>query len=233
MCGRFTQTISLADVVAKYSYLKIVDKGEIGDERFENFNLAPSEAALTLKRRNDDVEAIFVTFGTYITLGKGGARKSLLNARVETVLEKPTFSRRILSSRVVVPINGYFEWKTTTPPKRPFFVHFDGGPIASIAGIELVDRETGEVGVVLVTTEANPDIRVIHDRMPLALSDELVLGWLDESVTTKDSVAEILEEAKRLTDASPIFYYEVDKRVGSPTFKSPTAIAPVEESTLF
>lgn len=233
MCGRFTQTISLADVVAKYSYLKIVDKGELGDVRFENFNLAPSEAALTLKRRNDDVEVTFDTFGTFITLGKGGARSSLLNARVETVLEKPTFSKRILSSRVVVPISGYFEWRTTTPPKRPFFVHFDGGPIASIAGIELVNRETGEVGVVLLTTEANRDIREIHDRMPLALSDDLVVSWLDESVKTKESVAEILEEAKRLADESQILYYEVDKRVGSPTFKSPMAIAPIERSTLF
>ncbi len=233
MCGRFTQTISLADVVAKYSYLKLVDTEAFGIARFENFNLAPSESALALKSKGEAVEVSLETFGTYIATGKGGSRKSLLNARVETVLEKPTFSRRVLTSRVVVPINGYFEWKTTTPPKRPFFVHFDGGPIASVAGIELVDRETGEAGVVLVTTEANSEIVEIHNRMPLVLSDELVLSWLDATVDKRESVAELLDEARHITEESSLFYYEVDKRVGSPSFKSPMAIAPVEQSTLF
>ncbi|MDA8197228.1 MAG: SOS response-associated peptidase [Actinomycetota bacterium] len=233
MCGRFTQTISLADVLAKYSFINLVNTDILGEERFENFNLAPSEVALTLKSDGEGVVISQETFGTYIALGKGGSRKSLLNARVETVLEKPTFSRRVLTSRVVVPINGYFEWKTTTPPKRPYFVHFDGGPIASIAGIELVDRETGEVGVVLVTTEANAEISEVHNRMPLVLSNEIVTSWLDESLKDRDEVAELLELAKRTTKESSLFYYEVDKRVGSPTFKSPMAIAPVEPSTLF
>ncbi|MDA8277353.1 MAG: SOS response-associated peptidase [Actinomycetota bacterium] len=233
MCGRFTQTISLQDVVSKYSYLKIADNQSFADERFENFNLAPSESLLALKRSDKEVSVVVETFGTYINLGKEGARKSLLNARVETVLEKPTFSRRVLTSRVVVPVNGYFEWKTTAPPKRPFFVHLDGGPLASVAGIELVDRVTGEIGVVLVTTEANQYIREIHDRMPLALSDDLVVSWLDDSISRPETVAEVLDQAKSDTEDCELFYYEVDRRVGSPSFKSPSAIAPVESSTLF
>ena len=105
---------------------------------------------------------------------------SPINARIETVLEKPVFQNSILHRRCLVPADGYFEWQKIETQKYPYF-HFLAGPHSfAMAGIwnESKQGDRSNITFAVLTHSASPDILPIHHRMPVILRSEDWLDWM-------------------------------------------------------
>lgn len=106
----------------------------------------------------------------------------LVNARSETVLEKPAFKNAIRRRRCLVPADGYYEWQATGGPKQPYFIHrADGRPMALAAVAETWLGPNGEEldTVAIVTAAASADLAVLHDRVPVTIAPDDFESWLD------------------------------------------------------
>jgi putative SOS response-associated peptidase YedK len=136
------------------------------------------------------------------------------NARAETLTELPSFSRSVQRRRCVVPVDGFYEWRTGSGGARPYHLSaFDGSPLA-LAGIW--DRRPGPDGegvstFAVVTTAANPDVAPLHDRMPVLLSRRDCEAWLDPALDDTDELGTLLRSARPGT----LLVREVSRRVNS------------------
>ncbi|GLY27934.1 SOS response-associated peptidase [Kineosporia sp. NBRC 101731] len=137
----------------------------------------------------------------------GGAR--MINARLETLLDKPAFKKAALSRRCLVPADGWYEWQVSPtekdakgkPRKQPFFMRpADGSPGLALAGIYEFWRERAAdpddpaawlVTFAVITTAAEPGLDTIHDRMPLVLPKDRWADWLDPEVKAADDVRDL------------------------------------------
>ena len=105
----------------------------------------------------------------------------VINARSETVLEKPAFKNAIKRRRCLVPADGYYEWHTSDNRKRPYFIHRrDGQPVGFAALAETWIGPNGEEldTVAIVTAAASPDLAVLHHRVPVTIAPKDFERWL-------------------------------------------------------
>ena len=142
------------------------------------------------------------------------ALKSTFNARAETVATKPTFRSAFKRSRILVPVDAFYEWSTVGKVKTPnVFLRCDGEPIV-FAG--LAERWKGPDDSVMhsatiITTGAGPDMDGIHDRMPVVLERESWDHWLDRDVEDRDELEPLLHPAP----AGTLVHHQVDRSVGN------------------
>ena len=137
----------------------------------------------------------------------GGAR--MINARAESLLEKPAYKRAALKRRCLIPADGWFEWQKSPsekdakgkPRKQPFFIHPAEGPGLAFAGLyefwkdpdkDPDDPASWLVTYAVITTEAEPGLDVIHDRMPFVMPPERWADWLDPREQDPDTVRGLL-----------------------------------------
>ena len=148
----------------------------------------------------------------------------LVNARGESVIEKPAFRNAMRRRRCLIPADGFYEWSDTRP-RRPFFVRSkDGGPMA-FAG--LWETWTGPNGeevdtAAIVTTRANRTLAPIHDRMPVIVPPEAFNLWLDGAAVDATTAATLFVPAPE----SLLEAYEVSNAVNRATNDAPELIAP-------
>ncbi len=156
-------------------------------------------------------------------------RTHTINARAETIYEKPSFRTAAQNGqRCLIPVTGFFEWHTEKSKKYPFYISPADQKIASIAGLydEWADPDTGELRqtYTLLTTDANPLLAAIHNskkRMPCLLTPDAEQAWLHEDLTKQQAL-------DLLTDAYParnMHSYSIGKRITSRS--EPTDVAAV------
>lgn len=150
-----------------------------------HFNAAPSQTLPVLTGQEPD-KLQFFSWGLQPYWAKEAkAIKRSINARAETLTEKPMFRNLLKSKRCLVPADGFFEWQKTAHGKVPFRIMLKSEELFTFAGLwdEWTDRSTGEVlhTFTIITTEANDLVKPIHDRMPVILSPEAEELWLDEN----------------------------------------------------
>ena len=128
-----------------------------------------------------------------------GIGNRLINARAETVIEKPSFRTAFQRRRCIIPADGYYEWASVGGRKQPYYVRARGDELFGFAG--LYDRWSGAGGgkpidsCTIVTTEANPLTRPVHARMPVILPVEAYAHWLDPDNSDLDALAALLKPA--------------------------------------
>lgn len=111
--------------------------------------------------------------------------EGMINARVESVGERPSFRVALARRRCLVPANGFYEWKHEQGVKVPYWIHPAAGGVISFAGIwERWSRPGVEPRntFAILTTDANADVAPIHDRMPVIVAPEDRPRWLDRSL---------------------------------------------------
>ncbi len=121
--------------------------------------------------------------------------KPLINARAETLEEKPAFRELLASHRCLVPASGFFEWKNEGKRKVPHYIRLAGEPLFSFAGLNDQWQHPGGVTVstyTIVTCEANELVSPLHDRMPVILSREDEDRWLDACPLPRGELNRIL-----------------------------------------
>lgn len=151
----------------------------------------------------------------------------MINARCETVHEKPAFRQAIRARRCIVPASGFFDWATTPTGKSPHYITMrDGSPLA-FAGIwDFWKTPEGEVleSCAILTTAANSLVATIHDRMPVILHPSEFELWLDRSVNNP-------EKLQRLYQSYPAELMQewvVSTAVNNASHETPETINPIQ-----
>jgi putative SOS response-associated peptidase YedK len=203
MCGRFTL----------HSRDRIKLKGLASLELpFEaRYNIAPSQSVLTIGDFGTGLEARLTTWGLIPSWSTDG--KGFINARAETIEEKPSFSESFRLRRCLIPADGFFEWKRTGREKRPFYFHLDDEVPFVFAGIWDTWSNRGDevTSCAIITTAANEMVGELHDRMPAILLHEYDDAWLDPR-TDRTVLTEMLKPFPSLMMKT----YPVGSSVNSP-----------------
>ena len=150
----------------------------------------------------------------------------MINARGETVAQKPAFRAAFRKRRCLVPADGFFEWQQTASGKQPWYIRAASGEPLALAGLwELWEPAEGGAPLAsctINTTRASEFMRPLHDRMPVVLDASGRDAWLD-SGTPADRLQDLLEPAaERTLEAWP-----VSRRVNSPFNEDPSLVEPV------
>ena len=179
MCGRYT-VLPVVKTGRSRAGTKIAEGLQ---EAF--YNAAPSQRLPVITNKQPKVLQFF-SWGLQPFWAKDvKAVKRSINARSETIAEKPLFRNLLKSKRCLVPADGFFEWQKTEDGKVPHRIMLKSEELFTFAGLwdEWTDKETGEVlhTFCIITTDANQLVRPIHDRMPVILSQEAEELWLDEN----------------------------------------------------
>lgn len=184
MCGRFTL----------HSRDRIRLKGApVLDLPFEpRYNIAPSQAITTIVNFGRGPELHPMVWGLIPSWSNDG--KGFINARAETLEEKPSFSESFRLRRCLIPADGFFEWKRTGREKRPFYLQLQDELPFAFAGIwdTWSDRDELITSCAIITTAANELVGELHDRMPAILLPDSQDAWLDPK-TNRSALTELLQ----------------------------------------
>lgn len=120
---------------------------------------------------------------------------SLINARAETIFEKPTYRKPIISNRCLIPATGYYEWQKTGKTRQPYYYHLRNQEIFSFAGLFVAKTDDqGEIHktYLIITCSPNKLAAEVHDRMPVILSESEQKDWLDPDIIEPDRIQQFL-----------------------------------------
>lgn len=221
MCGRYATSQTSADLVSDFA----ADLVSLPDELEPDFNVAPTkQAPVLVGRRGDGVaddapaqrELLSARWGLVPSWAKDlsiGAR--MINARAETLAEKPSFRRAFAKRRSLVPADGYYEWyageldEKGKPRKQPFFIRSKNGSPLAMAGLHEFWKDTasGEwvISFTIITTTAQDSVGHLHERMPLLVDPGGWDAWLDPAPRPTDELMKLLTPAAPgLLDAYPV-----------------------------
>ena len=184
MCGRFAVIKKLEEIAAYYN-ASIFDN----NEWCESYNIAPTQRAPVLIETENGREIRLMKWGLVPHWAKDTKKAAtMINARGETVAEKPAFRDSFKRKRCIVPVSGFYEWKTVGKEKYPTFFTPNEG-IFSFSGLwsewRTPEGETLET-FSIITTIANEVVGKIHDRMPVAITGNMLGAWLSASTSSDE-----------------------------------------------
>jgi putative SOS response-associated peptidase YedK len=226
MCGRISMEAMLQDIVREFG----VDSKQ-ARELQSNYNIKPTEDLYVITKDQINV----ASWGMIAPLSKSNSealksQPKAINARSETVHEKPTFKKAFRRSRCLVPATGYYEWATELgdyKPRQPIYISRDDGKIMAFAGIH--DRWISPDGeprdsVSIITREAVGDLAKFHSRMPMFLPRDRWSKWLDPDLQDVDTIRNLFDDFQ--PDAN-LQFWPVADLVNSIRSNGPELIAPV------
>ena len=188
MCGRYS-LICIDDLGNRF---RVFDPMMGSRSRF---NIAPGNEMPVIVRAGEN-HAATMRWGLIPSWTKDiRAARPLINARAETLGEKPAFRSLLKAHRCLVPASGFFEWKHEGNRKTPYYIRLTGDPIFSFAG--LYDQWHNPEGVTvstytIVTCDANALVAPVHDRMPVILTRAAEERWLSPDPVTPNELKQIL-----------------------------------------
>ena len=219
MCGRFT----LATPAEEWADLFEVEPLEAEPR----YNVAPTENVIVVRPdpAGGGREALRMRWGLIPSGTKSIDDVPLLiNARCETIGEKPSFRDSFRDRRCLVLADGFYEWRDDPGGKRPYWIHLaSGAPFGFAAIWDLWEGEDGPIeSCAILTTDASDDIAPIHDRMPGVLDHHQVKRWLDAKAGPSE-----LGSLVANPEPGRLAVREVSTRVNSVKFDDPECLAPV------
>ncbi len=248
MCGRYASSAN-ADVLRVEFDVDDVFDGLPGPD----YNVAPTVAVPAVFERrvrgSDEVRRRLapLVWGLVPSWAKDPSIGSrMINARLETVAEKPAFRKAFSLRRCVLPADGFYEWYTpegiaaagrsSKIKKQPFFIHRSDGERLAMAGIYEIwrdptkDREDDAAWLrtcSVITTDATDAAGHIHDRMPMVITRDAMDAWLDPNLTEAPSALDLLA----VTEAHLLEAYPVSTAVNSVENNDASLLEPIEETT--
>ncbi len=193
MCGRFVRKTTALEISDIFSVSLDTDELPI------SFNVAPTSRVFGIVNSTGGPSVVSFSWGLVPRWAPDASRAaSLINARIETVAEKPSFRDLVAQHRCVIPMDGYFEWKeqlrhdAMKPIKQPFYFsarsqsRYSHQGVLAVAGLWTAwkdpNQSNGQVvhSAVALTTDANDMVSQVHHRMPVLLDRSGVANWLDD-----------------------------------------------------
>ena len=239
MCGRFVSA-STAETIAEY-FGAAFDGESLG----ENYNVAPTNDIYgVVADRDGSLRLEVFHWGLIPSWAKDrkiGAK--MINARAETLADKPAYKSLFRKHRCIIPMDGFYEWKAGTadgpvtakgkPAKQPMYVHSQNGEPLAVAGLWSAWKDPAADGddkwlhsATVVTTSANGTMSPVHDRMPVVLPQSLWSEWLDPNMHDTDRLSQLLLPAPD----DLLTMHPVSTDVNNVRNKGPELAAPVESS---
>lgn len=220
MCGRFTQHHNQEEVVERFSVQETLF------DLAPRFNIAPSQKVAAICQLEKRVLTAY-KWGLVPSWAKdptGGSK--MINARAETLAEKPSFKKSLLTRRCLIPADGFFEWRQEGKNKTPVYVQMKNKSLFAFAG--LWDEWHSPDGSILetctvITVEANSLLRKVHHRMAAILDPKEEELWLDGKVKDLDKLLAALKPYSE----EEMELFDVNKSVGNTSFDSPECIKPL------
>lgn len=233
MCGRYAMTLPRQAIEALFPLSR-------PPELIARYNIAPTQPILAIWQDHGRREAHLARWGFVPRWVKDPRDFPLLvNARAESMAEKPAFRDAVRRQRCIVPASGYYEWRTDGPrSKQPFYITLADDEPMMLAG--LWSTWSGPNGeeidtVATITLEANAQLAAIHNRMPLILRGDAVDAWLDTAAIGASATALV-----RQLPEGAVKFHPVSRRVNSardddegliePVADEPVAQAPASEA---
>jgi putative SOS response-associated peptidase YedK len=218
MCGRYASSRKPDDLV---SYFEIQDPPE--EVLPPSWNVAPTDPVYVVveKERRQLRVVRWGLVPSWSKDAKGGAR--MINARMESVKDKPAFRKAYATRRCLVPADGYYEWKPEGATKQPYFLAYrDGAPLAMAGLYEHWKSPEGEwlTTCTVITTDAPDELGEIHDRTPLLVPPDRWATWLDPSLADPGEL--LIPGTPGVLDAWP-----VGKAVGNVRNNGPDLVVPL------
>lgn len=223
MCGRITLSTSAKDLSSLFDGLNV---GEFQ----ARYNVCPTQPVLSIRRKDDNLRADDLRWGLVPSWAKDlkvGPR--MINARSETIADKPSFRSAFKKRRCLVLADGFYEWKKTGATKQPHFISLASGQPFVMAGLweswqsETADSQPIETCTV-VTQPANSFMQSLHDRMPVILTTNNCEPWLGDEIQ-KDDLPGWLDVINREIDLQS---WPVSPRVNKPANDGPECVQPVD-----
>lgn len=224
MCGRFTLRTPTETIADLFSGIEFPDIPP-------SYNVAPTQSIAVLRDCGDGPQFAWLRWGLVpfwaddIKLGN-----RMLNARSETVDEKPSFRAAFKKRRCLILADGFYEWKKTPDGKQPTYIHRHDDQVFTMAGLWERNRKVATADgqpvetCTIITTSANSLMAPIHDRMPVILDDDQRESWLDPD---NDDIAQ-LKTWLVPCDAAGWETYPVSTEVNKPAFNKPACIEEID-----
>lgn len=224
MCGRYSLITEIGQLALRFGF------DASGLEQPQRYNIAPTQPVLAV-RGGERRLASYMRWGLVPSATRGmSSGPPLINARAETVAERPTFRSALLRRRCLIPADGFYEWQRNTG-RRPVRVTLASGEPFAFAGLWDTWRDPrGEVveSCTIITTEANELLQPIHDRMPVILPEDVEPLWLDSGMQDATALVSLLAPYP----SEAMTTYEVSPLVNSAANDGPELIAPAQQGRL-
>jgi len=221
MCGRFTLTANPADVQDTFSNFNFPTQFA------PRFNIAPSQPVLAIPN-DDKLTADFFVWGLIPMWAKDPSiGNRLINARGETLAEKPSFRGSYRHKRCLILTDGFYEWKSLAgkKTKTPYFIHMHKRKPFAFAGLwdhwESPDGSSIKT-CTIITTTPNELMESIHDRMPVIIHPRDYNKWLDSAPQTPENLQPLIKPYP----AEAMSAYPVSTLVNSTTNDAPELVVP-------
>lgn len=225
MCGRYTLHKKADELAKRYNLARMPH-----DIR-ENFNVAPGQTMPVIVWEDGERQLELMRWGL-IPLWANDPKigYKLINARDDTIFDKPMWRNVILKKRCLIPADGFYEWhgtsENTKERKRPYYIHPKQIELFSFAGVweawkdaEGLEHKTYSI----ITTEPNKEMAAIHNRMPVILHPEDEPTWLEPSRVTRSDIEPLLCPF----EDNGLDVYEVSSDVNTPRVNEASLIYPL------
>ena len=214
LCGRLTQSSKIT------KYAEILGAALPSFDAKPSYNVAPTQA-LTICKQNGERSLAQVRWGLIPHWAKEIKHGySTINARAETIASKPAYRDAYKKRRCLIPTDGFYEWRQTTP-KLPFFIHRKDNETFALAGIWERWHHDAEVieSAAIIVTSANKLMSNIHDRMPVIINPWNYETWLSHDNDGKDFFALFAPHSNKDFEAYPI-----STKVNKPANNDPSVL---------
>jgi putative SOS response-associated peptidase YedK len=218
MCGRFTLTSTIESISGYFQASSNI--------QFEKrYNIAPSQDIPVVRSMDGHQrEVVILKWGLVPVWAKDPSIGShMINARAETLAEKPSFRSAFRKRRCIIPANGFYEWKQENG-KQPYYIRPKHEGLIGFAGLweQWEDPDQLIESFTIITTEANNFMQPVHDRMPVILNPASYDQWLNHKDCSDQSVIHLLSDCGVEMDC-----YPVSKYVNSPSNDDVRCIEPL------
>jgi len=219
MCGRFAQADPL-EIIAEQFGIEVIDL-----DLSPRYNVAPGQqVAVIIKEETREI--VDLKWGLVPFWAKDPSiGNRMINARAETVLEKPSYKNAMKKRRCLIPASGFYEWKKDGKVKVPYYFRHNNGKPFGLAGLweTWKDPDGNELKTfTIITTEPNELAARVHNRMPVIISEENYGTWLDTANPPQKAQALLAPYPADRMEA-----YPVSTMVNSPANDSEELVRPV------
>ena len=218
MCGRYTLKTPIKDLAEGFEI------EEYPSSITPSYNIAPTQEVAAVIEEDENRKLEMLRWGLIPSWAKDPAiGNKMINARAETVSEKPSFRKAFKVRRCLILADGFYEWQKIDNGKQPYHIKMkDDSPFA-FAGLWEIWKNGEEIrSCTIVTTEANDLMHEIHHRMPVILHPEDYELWLDPDFDEKEPLTSLLKPYP----ADAMEAYPVSRRVNTPSNNEPSVLKP-------
>jgi putative SOS response-associated peptidase YedK len=241
VCGRYVVARSVSDLVSIFEVDEV-----IGDVPGVSYNVAPTQDIAIIVDRSFEKaqdgspigelsrEIHAARWGLVPRWSTGPAASSpLINGRIETILEKPSFKESVARRRCVIPASGYYEWQVAADgTKQPFYINAGDDGMFALAGLyewwldptkEKTDPTPWLLSATTMTKHTAPELAHIHDRNPVLLNADTFEAWIDPHIEGDQDLLDAVAASSDEVAAEALFY-KVSSEVGKVRVNEPSLI---------